>query len=268
MASVTISEPTQHRVSSAAVIWSIAGRSLKLIPRVPSTFIPSLVMPVFLTIAFAGPFSNLVRLPGFPADKIIDWVAPMTALQGAAFAGITTAMAIARDFENGFFDRFLLSPASRTSVLSGPLLASVLRGLIPLTLLLVVAVLGGATFHGGVIMSIASLTVACLGVAFIAGAWGVGLALRFKTFQIAPLMQMGVFLSIFLSTAQMPIDLLTGWVHAVARFNPMTNVLALARQGFLGEITWDTTWPGLVSLAGLAAVLYLFAHRAMQKVIR
>jgi ABC-2 type transport system permease protein len=267
MSSVAVAERAERRVSSPAVVWGIAERSLKLIPRVPSTFVPSLIMPVFLTIAFAGPFSGLVALPGFPADKIINWVVPMTAIQGAAFAGITTSMAIARDLENGFYDRFLMSPASRTSILWGPLLASVLRSLIPLVLLLVVAVGGRAQFQGGVVASIASLTLACLGIGLVAGAWGIGLALRFKTFQIAPLMQMGVFLSIFLSTAQMPVDLLTGWVHAVARLNPITNVLALARQGFLGDVTWDGTWPGLVSLAGMAVVLYLFAHRAMQKVV-
>jgi ABC-2 type transport system permease protein len=265
--SVAAATRAERRVSSAAVVWGIAERSLKIIPRLPSTFIPSLVMPVFLTIAFAGPFSNLVALPGFPADKIIDWVIPMTALQGSAFAGITTSMAIARDLENGFYDRFLMSPASRTSILWGPLIASMLRAMIPLSLLIIVAVAGKAHFQAGVVPTVASLMVACLGVGLVAGAWGVGLALRFKTFQIAPLMQMGVFLSIFLSTAQMPVELLTGWVHAVARFNPMTNVLALARQGFLGDISWDGTWPGLVSLAGMAAVLYVFAHRAMQKVI-
>jgi ABC-2 type transport system permease protein len=265
--SLSVAARAERRVSSAAVVWGIAERSLKLIPRLPSTFIPSLIMPVFLTIAFAGPFSELVALPGFPADKIIDWVVPMTAIQGSAFAGITTSMAIARDLENGFYDRFLMSPASRTSILWGPLLASMLRAMIPFVLLLVVAVAGRAHFHAGAVPTIASLMLACLGIGLVAGAWGVGLALRFKTFQIAPLMQMGVFLSVFLSTAQMPVPLLTGWVHEVARFNPMTNVLALARQGFLGDISWGGTWPGLVSLAGMAFVLYLFAHRAMRNVV-
>ena len=80
-------------------------------------------------------------------------------------------------------------------------------------------------------------------------------------------MQAGVFLSVFTSTAQMPLDLLTGWVHVVARFNPMTNVLALARQGFLGEVTWTTTWPGLVALAIGIGGLLLFAYRGMLKTI-
>ena len=103
-------------------------------------------------------------------------------------------------------------------------------------------------------------------MAAVGGAWSIGLALRFKTFQIAPLMQAGVFLSIFTSTAQMPLDLMTGWIHAVARVNPVTNILALARQGFLGDVTWAGTWPGLVSLGGSIAVLMAFAYRGMRKV--
>jgi ABC-2 type transport system permease protein len=247
------------------ITWGITERSLKLIPRLPSTFIPSLIMPVFLMTAFSGAFSGLVLLPGFPADKAIDWFLPMATVQGAAFAGITTGMAVARDLENGFYDRLLSSPASRPSLLAGPLLASALRSLIPVALLLSIAVLAGANFYGGV-AGVGTLVVAAMGIGISGGAWAVGLALRFKTQQIAPLMQSGVFLTIFLSTAQMPLDLLTGWLHSVARFNPMTNVLALAREGFLGEVTWAGTWPGLVSLAGLLTVLLIFAARGMQKV--
>ncbi|MDQ3985637.1 MAG: ABC transporter permease [Actinomycetota bacterium] len=253
-------------MSSLQVTWGIASRSLRLIPRLPSTFVPSLVMPVFLTIAFAGAFSGLVFLPGFPAEKIIDWFIPMTTLQGAAFAGVTTGMGAARDLESGFFDRFMASPASRYAILAGPLVASMLRALIPVALLLLVAVLAGAHFHGGV-LGMVVLVMAALGIGLFAGSWAVGLALRFKTMQAAPLMQSGILLAFFLSTAQMPIGLLTGWLHAVARFNPMTNVLALGRQGFLGTVAWGDTWPGLVSLAGLIAVTLVFAVRSMQRVI-
>ena len=252
-------------MSTLAVTWGVAERSLKLIPRVPSTFVPGLIMPVFLTVAFTGPFAALVNIPGFPAEKIIDWVLPMTLVQGCAFAGITTGMGIARDLESGFFDRLLMSPASRVALLAGPLLASVLRAFIPLALMLVVGVIAGAHFFAGA-PGIAMLAIAGLGTALAAGAWALGLALRFKTQQVAPLMQVGVFLSVFLSTAQMPLNLLTGWLDDVARWNPMTNVLALARQGFLGDVTWDVTRGGLLALGGVILVLGFFAYRGMQKV--
>jgi ABC-2 type transport system permease protein len=249
------------------VTLGLAERSLKLIPRMPSTFVPSLIMPIFLVVAFSGAFSGLTLLPGFPADKMIDWVFPMTTLQGCAFAGVTTAMAVARDLGNGFYDRLIGSPAPRISLLLGPLVASVLRGLIPLTILLVVAVIGRADFNGG-FPGILMLVAAGLSISFIAGCWGLGLAFRAKTQQIAPLMQMGLFTTFFLSTAQMPIELLTGWIHTVARFNPITNVLQMARQVSLPTgVSWETTWPGLVSLAGMTAVLGLFAYRGLRKIV-
>lgn len=258
--SVSASQADPRRVA-----WGLALRSLRMIPRIPSTFIPSLVMPVMLTIGFAGPFASLVLLPGFPADKIIDWIVPMATIQGAAFAGVTTGLGVARDIESGFYDRMLSSPVSEGALLAGPLLASVLRATLPLGLLIVVALIGKATFYAG-LGTLVPLALAALGIAFAAGAWALGLAYRFGSQQkAAPLMQMGVFLSVFLSTAQMPLELLTGWVKAIARLNPMTNVLSLARQGFLGDLTWAGVWPGLVSLLGLNSLLLLFAARGLRR---
>jgi len=253
-------------MSSTAITWAVAKRSLMLIPRMPSTFFPSLIMPVFLTISFSGAFSGIVELPGFPADTSLSWFIPMTTIQGAAFAGITTGMGVARDFESGFYDRFLASPASRTSLLGGPLLAATFRGLLPVILLLAITLITGTDIPGGP-LGVVSLMLAATGVSLIGGAWSTGVALRSKSLQAVPLIQAGLFIGFFLSTAQMPIHLLTGWLHTVARFNPMTNILQLARQGYLGDVTWSTTWPGLVALAGAAVGLIYFAHRGMRKVI-
>ena len=253
-------------MSSAAVTWGVAERSLRLIPRVPSTFIPSLVMPVFFTLAFSGPFAALVNIPGFPAQEILDWVVPFTALQGCAFAGMTTGLGVARDLETGFYDRILLSPAPRFTLLAGSLLAAVLRSFIALSLMIVVGLVAGANFRDG-LLGVGVLILAGMGFALASSAWAIGLALRFKTLQSAPLMQMGVFLSIFLSTAQMPVELMTGWLDDVARINPLTEVLAMARQGFLGQVTWGVTGEGLLAIGGMLLVLGAFAYRGMQKVI-
>ena len=54
--------------------------------------------------------------------------------------------------------------------------------------------------------------------------------------------------SMFPSIGQVPMGLLDGWMHAVARVNPVTNLLRMTRQGFLGDVTWEQTWPGLLVL--------------------
>jgi ABC-2 type transport system permease protein len=253
-------------MSTTAVTWGIARRSLLLIPRLLSTFIPSLVMPVFFTIVFAGGFAGIANLPGFPAQESIDWFLPMSTLMGAGFAGITTGLGVARDMQIGFYDRLLVSPAPRGALLGGALVAALLRSFFPMALVLVVGVLWGAHFQAG-LAGVGMLVLAGLGVAALTATWSTSIALRLKTLQAAPLMQVGFFLLVFLSTAQMPLELIDGWLHQVARFNPMTNVLAMARQGFLGGVNWADTWPGLVSLGGLLTVLSVFVWRSMRRVI-
>lgn len=253
-------------MSTARVASSLAGRSLVLIPRVPSTFVPSLIFPIFSVVAFSGAFSAVANIPGFPVPKVIDWMLPMSIVQGAAFSGMTVGMGVARDLESGFFDRLLLAPVKPLGLIAGPMGAAVVRAIIPFVLVLPVGMLAGARMRGGVPGGL-MLLLAAEGTALIGAAWSIGLALRAKSMQIAPLMQMGIFLAVFLSTAQVPLTVMTGWLHQVARFNPMTNILALSRQGFIGDVTWGQTWPGLIALAGGIAVLGLFAVRGLRRLV-
>ena len=68
---------------------------------------------------------------------------------------------------------------------------------------------------------------------------------------------------ILLTTAYAPLALLQPWLNQVAEINPVTEVLEAARQGFVGAVTWSDTWPGLLALGGLLAVLGALALREM-----
>ncbi len=252
-------------ISGRRVAVAVAGRSLLLIPRLPSTFVPSLVMPIFFMIVFSEGFSGIARLPGFPTDDTINWFVPTATLMGSSFAGITTGLGVARDLEIGFYERFLASPVPRSSLVVGAMTAGALRALIPTSLTLVVGLLLGVELPGGV-TGVGALALAAMGLALCASAWSLGIALRLKTLQSAPLMQMGMFLALFLSTLQMPLQLLTGWLETVATYNPVTYVLQLARQGFLGSPSWADTWPGLAAIGGLLLLLTAFAGLGMRRV--
>jgi ABC-2 type transport system permease protein len=78
-------------------------------------------------------------------------------------------------------------------------------------------------------------------------------------------MQAGMLLLVLTTTAYAPLDLLNGWLHTVAKYNPVTQILEAARQGFIGSVTWADTWPGLLCLAGLLALLSMLALRGMRR---
>lgn len=249
-----------------SVSLALARRSIVNIRRLPSAFVPSLVMPIFLTLAFSGAFAAVTGLPGFPTDDSLNWFVPLAALQGAAFGGLGIAFAAIRDLENGFHDRLLMAPTARLALLVGPLLAGTVRALLPVILVCTVGSLGGMRLPGGW-LGFVTLGIAAAGIGLAAGGWGMGLAYRFRSMSAAALMQVGVFFTIFLSTAQVPLSVMSGWLHAVARVNPMTKVFALARQGFLGEVTWAATWPGLLALAGFGLLAFWFAARGLRTLV-
>ena len=105
-------------------------RSLVNITRLPSAFLPSVLMPIFQAIAFSGTFFAITQIPGFPTDRSINWFLPLGVVMGAGFAGIGIGFSTIRDLEGGFYDRLRLTPAPRMSLVTGPLLAALARGVV------------------------------------------------------------------------------------------------------------------------------------------
>jgi ABC-2 type transport system permease protein len=67
-------------------------------------------------------------------------------------------------------------------------------------------------------------------VNMVALCWAAGIATRFRSLQAGPLMQMPVFLILFFAPVYVPLTLLSGWIHAVATFNPVTYLLEAGRS--------------------------------------
>jgi len=241
-----------------AVSLGLAGRNLLLVRRVPSVFIPSLIMPLFILIATSGAFHGIGALPQFAGASYLAFTIPMAATMGAGFAGINSGMTVARDLEGGFFDRLQSSPAPRVALIIGPMLAALVRSIFTTTIVFIAGMIGGVWLPGLLPLLL------IYGFALLFGAsascWAIGVALRARTIQAAPIMQLVVFLSVFMSVAYVPLSALHGWLGNVATFNPVTYILTASRSAELtGSIIWSETWPGLVAGFGLLILLGIFA---------
>lgn len=264
IAAQTVVRPLNtRRTSAGASAVGLAKRSIVNITRLPSAFLPSVLMPVFQSIAFAGTFFAIIQIPGFPTDRSINWFLPLGTLTGSGFAGIGIGFATIRDLESGFYDRIRLTPAPRSALITGPLLAALIRSLIVTTIVVVVGfVFGARPTHGA--YGVMFLFVAALGVASLGTGWGLALAFRFRDMRAAAIMQLTFFLFIFLTDAQTPLYIMQGWLETVARINPFTNIIRLGRLGWLdAPITFDHIWGGIVALIVITVLTLTFARRSL-----
>jgi ABC-2 type transport system permease protein len=254
--------PSAWRTNAATIVALITRAKNELV-RVPGAAIPGVLAPTIFFLGLNGVFGGLIHLRGFDTGSYESFIIPVSMLQGAGFTGAAAGVNLARDYEQGWVDRLLVSPAPRWVLLTGNVLAASARAFVPATFVLAIAFVIGAHWPGVDGLLVCYLMVATM--AAVAACWGSMLALHYKSQSAAPLMQAGMLALVLLTPAYAPLELLQPWLETVARINPVTHVLEAARQGFVGSVTWGNTWPGLLAVSALLVVLGALALREMRR---
>ena len=244
------------------VVLAVAWRNLHNVFTNPALLLPSLVFPLFFLIAFAGGLSAISKTPNF------DFPSGYTAfqfvfvlLQSASFGGVFTGFSVASDFERGFGRRLLLAAPNRSAVVVGYLVAALVRALFSCSVVFVAALIGGMNV-GGDVGDLGSLLVLALIVNAIAALWALGIALRFRSIQAGPFMQIPVFLILFTAPVYVPLDLLRGWIKSVASVNPMTALFESGR-GFISGAPTEVAL-AFAAAVGLSALFAVWAVRGLR----
>jgi ABC-2 type transport system permease protein len=249
-----------------SVAFAVAWRNAHNYFTNPAMIIPGMLFPLFFFTAFAGGLSRVDSIPGFGFQSgYTAFVYGFVLLQASAFGGVFTGFSVARDFESGFARRMLLAASNRTGIIVGYWMAAFVRAVFTITIITAVAFVAGMNVDGGGADLVGLYTLALL---VNAGAvlFAAGVAMRLRTMQAGPAMQVPVFLLLFIAPVWVPFDLLSGWVHAAATVNPMTLLLDANRSLIAGA-------PAKVALAfvvsaGLAAALSLWAFGGLRSAER
>jgi ABC-2 type transport system permease protein len=255
-----VSESRSTGVS--AVARAVAWRSIHNFLTNPAFLVPAVMFPLFFFVSFAGGLAAIGEVPGF------DFPSGYTAfqfvfvlLQSAAFGGVFTGFAMARDFETGFGRRYMLAASRRSGIVAGYALAALFRSVVTWVILTTVALIAGMEV-GGSAGEIAALYALAALVNVAATLWAAGVALRVRSIQGGPLMQFPTFLVLFLAPVYVPLDLLSGWIHTIASVNPVTALLEAGR----GFISGDPVLAGLsfAIAIGLGLLFSLWARGGLR----
>ena len=254
------------RGSFGSVALAVGWRNVHNFFASPAMFIPALLFPLFFFTAFAGGRSRVDSIPGFDYEAgYTTFVYGFVLLQASTFGGIFTGFAVARDFESGFSRRLMLAASRREGIVAGYWLAALTRALFTITLITVVALVAGRDVGGGVVDLVGLYTLAVL-LNATAMLFGTGVAMRLRTMQAGPAMQVPMFLALFLAPVWVPYDLLTGWVQGAASFNPVTLILESVRGFLEGDPTKVLPAFGVALL--LVAVTVLWARGGLRSAER
>lgn len=248
-----------HTVREASrATLHLGAREVRLVLRTPGLWIPNLITPLLFFFVIVGSLSELAGQSG--VENYAAFQLPFVLLFSAQ--GGSAGLNMVNDIESGYFDKLLLTPASRLAILIGAMGADFIRIVVQGLIVAVVALATGMDFATGILGLLVMVVLASLwGLAF--SAMGFALALKTGNPQATQNTWLMVFPLLFLTTGFAPLERLSGWLATAARFNPITYLLRGLRS--LSVTGWDAWEIGvaLLAIAGLGAITLTLAFRAL-----
>ena len=220
--------------------------------RQPWWIFVNLVQPIVWLLLFGALFEAVTDIPGFGSDNYIQFLAPGVVVMTAFFTAGWSGMPMIEDLDRGVIDRFLVSPVRRSSLITGRLANASLQIIVQTAIIIVLALITGATFSNGIVGVLVLTGIAILlGASFGAISNGIALLARREETVIA-LMQFLMLPLSFLSVTFMQKDLMPDWMQTASSFNPVNWAVEAGREAL-------TTSPDWGLIAGRAGLLIAFA---------
>ena len=245
-------------------IWTdtklVFGRAFRQGRRQPQmAFVFPVAFPLFMIVLMSQLYRDITKVPGFPEQSYVAWIAPGVFLMAAMFGAGASANALVADIRSGYLDRLRLVPVHPVALLLGRLLFDTVRMLLAGIVVLATSLALGAEVRSGwaaapgMLLLLALWTLAYGGMFYL-----VGLKARNaeKLAALVPLFMPIAFLStVFVPRGQMP-----AWIAAASRVNPYSYVV----DGVRGFMTADFSWTvfGAAILACLVAIALTQAKAA------
>jgi ABC-2 type transport system permease protein len=229
---------------------AVAGRALRAIPRDVAAVVPPIFIALFFFVVNIGTLQRLTErnIAGFDFKAFMMATAVLLGVTGVSRAG-----SLVLDVQNGYFDRLLLSPVRRLTILLGHMVADVTVAAALTVPIIILGLILGVRFDAGPLGVLVFILLAALwSLAFS----GFGYAIALKTGNPAAVQSSFLlfFPFLFLTSSYVPRSQLTGWLDTVAALNPVTYLLEGLRSLTMQGWSFADLGKALVAIAVVAAV--------------
>lgn len=237
------------------------GRSMRHIFRSMDTIITVCITPIAMMLLFVYVFGGAIHTG---TDNYVNYLLPGILLIAIASGISYTAYRLFMDKQRGIIERFHSMPISRSAVLWGHVLTSLVSNMISLVVIILVALIMGFRSSAGVLPWLAVtgilvlFTLALTWVAAIAGLSG-------KSVEGASAFSYPLIFLPFISSAFVPTDSMPKVVRAFAENQPVTSIVETIRALLSNQPVGNDIWTALAWCVGIMLVAYVFAMRAYKK---
>lgn len=234
----------------------LTGRSLRHILRSPDTIITTAITPIAMMLLFVYVFGGAINTgtDGSYVDYLLPGILLITIASGIAY----TSYRLFLDMQGGVLERFRSMPISRSSVLWGHVLTSLVSNMISVALVICVALLmgfrTGASF-GAWLAVIALLVLVTLALTWVAVITG----FTAKTVDGASAFSYPLIFLPFISSAFVPTSSMPTAVAWFADHQPVTAIVNSIRSLFDQQPVGQELGYAIMWLVGILLVAYLVA---------
>lgn len=254
----------ERHQSLLAQTTAMSKRAILAVARQPSVVVPSLLFPLFFVALGTSSFSRAIDIPGFPeVDSFLDFALAGAIVQGVLFGATVSATALATDIENGFFDRLLATPTSRTSILVGRLAGGMAFGGVQTVLFIVILVPFGLNVKSGPI-GVAVMVLGGILVALAIGGIMSAMAIKTGSSEAVQGSFPLLFILLFFSSTFFPRETMRGYHQAIANVNPISFLAEGFRSLTIDSLNATAVAQVLLIPFGLAVLTLALALRTLR----
>lgn len=225
----------------------------------------TLVQLVVWLLLFTQVFESIAQLPGFESGSYLAFFAPAVVIQIALFAANSSGINLVFDMREGVFNKLLASPTNRTAMFVGKTLAEAVVTSVQVVIVLVLALVLGATVETGFLGAFSIIALALLfSIGFAALSNIVALITQNEDATILVTNFLALPL-LFVSTAFLPETLLPEWVQTVSVVNPVTYGVDAVRVLMLDGWVWSVLGPSIIGLVVFDLLFGVVAMTLMKR---
>jgi ABC-2 type transport system permease protein len=246
--------------------YVLMKRALRETIRQPGFELQNIFIPLFFFAVTTGAIGG-VAAKAFGVTNYAGFQMPVAILQGIAGAASVSSFGMVTDIERGYFDKLLLTPTPRLSLVLGRLASDGVRVMLLTAFITTIGLIFGAGMEAG---PFGFVVIVALGGMFGVAYAGIGLSIALRTGN-AQASQAGFlifFPLLFLSPAFAPKSVFAGWLKFLATINPVTYILEGMRSLVLTGWEWDRLAYACASIAGLGAFTLTLTMLALRYRIR